>query len=188
MPAHHLQAPKAPDPIMTGSRSASTSEILLVDIGRMTTEITVLAAPGPVVRTSLRIAGKEMDEAIASHVRRQHSLLIGELTAERIKLTIGSAVPLPQELSMEVKGRDTLTGLVRRSTVTSIEIREALGRPVQVIGQAIWSTFWDIPVELWNPLVRTGAVLRGGGSLLFGVSEALSAQLGIPVRREEAPS
>lgn len=160
----------------------------MVDIGRMTTEITVRAAPGPVVHTSSRIAGKEMDEAIASHLRRQHSLLIGEQTAERIRLTIGSAVSLPQELSMEVKGRDTLTGMVRRSTVTSIEIRGALGRPVQLIGRAIWSAFWEVPVELWNPLVRTGAVLRGGGSGLSGISEALSAQLGIPVRREEAPS
>ncbi len=172
---------------MTGSSSAPTSEGLVVDIARTTTVITVLAAPGPVFRTTSRIAGKEMDEAIAFLLRRQHSLLIGEQTAERVKLTIGSAVPLLQELSMEVKGRDAVTGMVRRSRVTSIEVRGALGSPVHAIGRAIWSALWELPPVLRTPLIRTGAVLRGGGSLLFGISEALSAQLGIPVRPEEDP-
>jgi rod shape-determining protein MreB and related proteins len=104
---------------------------LIVDIGGGTTEIAVLALGGKVVATSLRVGGDEMDETIQAHMRREHSLLIGEQTAERIKTTIGSAWPLEQELSMEVKGRDSITGLPRKVTVTSIEVREALSEPVR---------------------------------------------------------
>ena len=106
---------------------------LIVDIGGGTTEIAVLSLAGAVVSTSLRIAGDEMDEAILAHLRRHHNLLIGEQSAERIKLTIGSAWAMEQELSMEVKGRDSIQGLPRRTTVTSIEIREALNHPVRLI-------------------------------------------------------
>jgi rod shape-determining protein MreB len=98
---------------------------LIVDIGGGTTEVAVLALAGSVVATSLRVAGDEMDEAIVAHLRRYHNLMIGEQSAERIKLTIGSAWQMEQELSMEVKGRDTVTGLPSRATVTSLEIREA---------------------------------------------------------------
>ena len=106
---------------------------LIVDIGGGTTEIAVLSLAGAVNSTSLRIAGDEMDEAISSHLRRHHNLHIGELSAEKVKLTIGSAWPMEQELSYEVKGRDSVTGLPRRTTVTSIEIREALEHPVRLI-------------------------------------------------------
>ncbi|HEX6884130.1 MAG TPA: rod shape-determining protein, partial [Planctomycetota bacterium] len=106
---------------------------LIVDIGGGTTEIAVLALGGMVASTSLRVAGDELDDAIVNLLRRQHNLLIGEQTAERIKLTIGSAWPMDQELSMEVKGRDSVTGLPRKTTVTSIEVREALTHPVRLI-------------------------------------------------------
>jgi len=142
----------------------------------------VLALAGAVVATSLRIAGDEMDEAIVVHLRRHHNLLIGEQTAERIKLTIGSAWPMQQELSMEVKGRDSISGLPRRTTVTSIEIREALSHPVRQICDAIRSVLEETPPEISADLVDTGCTIAGGGALLYGISAAISDTLGIPAR------
>jgi rod shape-determining protein MreB and related proteins len=153
---------------------------LIVDIGGGTTEIAVLALAGSVVATSLRVGGDEMDEAIMAHLRREHNLLIGEQSAERIKLTIGSAWPMEQELSMEVKGRDTVTGLPRRTTVTSIEIREALSHPVRQICDSIRSVLEETPPEISADLVDTGCTIAGGGALLYGISNAIADTLGIP--------
>jgi rod shape-determining protein MreB len=155
---------------------------LIVDIGGGTTEIAVLSLAGAVVSTSLRIAGDELDDAIVSHLRRNHSLLIGEQSAERIKLTIGSAFPMEQELSMEVKGRDSVTGLPRRTTVTSIEIREALDPPVRLICEAVRAILEEAPPEISADLVDSGVTLVGGGALLFGVADAISEYLGVPAR------
>jgi rod shape-determining protein MreB len=160
---------------------------LIVDIGGGTSEIAVLALAGMVTATSLRVAGDELDDAIINHMRRQHNLLIGEQTAERIKLTIGSAWPLEQELSMEVKGRDSVTGLPRRSTVTSIEVREALQHPVRLICESIRSVLEEAPPEISADLVDTGVTLVGGGSLLYGMAEAVADMLGIPARVAENP-
>ena len=160
---------------------------LIVDIGGGTTEIAVLSLAGAVVSTSLRIAGDEMDEAILSHLRRHHNLLIGEQSAERIKLTIGSAWPMEQELSMEVKGRDSVQGLPRRATVTSIEIREALSHPVRLICEAIRGILEEAPPEISADLVDTGITLVGGGALLYGMSQAISDHLGVPARVAEDP-
>jgi rod shape-determining protein MreB len=160
---------------------------LIVDIGGGTTEIAVLALAGMVVATSLRIAGDELDEAIVNHLRRQHNLLIGEQTAERIKLTIGSAWPMEQELSMEVKGRDSVTGLPRRSTVTSIEIREALQHPVRLICESIRGVLEEAPPEISADLVDTGVTMVGGGALLYGISNAVADTLGIPARVADSP-
>jgi rod shape-determining protein MreB and related proteins len=160
---------------------------LIVDIGGGTTEIAVLALAGMVTATSLRIAGDELDEAIVNHLRRQHNLLIGEQTAERIKLTIGSAWPLETELSMEVKGRDSVTGLPRRSTVTSIEIREALQHPVRLICEAIRGVLEEAPPEISADLVDTGVTLVGGGALLYGMADAVADTLGIPATIAENP-
>tara|TARA_R110002126_G_scaffold64513_5_gene165157 strand:- start:5423 stop:6484 length:1062 start_codon:yes stop_codon:yes gene_type:complete len=153
---------------------------LVVDIGGGTTEIAVLSLAGAVVSTSLRIAGDEMDDALINHLRRHHNLLIGELSAERIKLTIGSASPMKQELSMEVKGRDSITGLPRRTTVTSIEIREALQHPVRLICEAIRGVLEEAPPEISADLYDSGITLVGGGALLFGMAEAISEHLGVP--------
>src|SRR5688572_10656873 len=109
---------------------------LIVDIGGGTSEIAVLALAGAVVATSLRVAGDELDEAVVNHLRRQHNLAVGEQSAERIKLTVGSAGPMRQERSMEVKGRDTVSGLPRKTTVTSMDIREALADPLKQIFEA----------------------------------------------------
>jgi rod shape-determining protein MreB and related proteins len=160
---------------------------LIVDIGGGTTDIAVLALAEMVVSTSLRIAGDEMDEAIVNHLRRHHNLLIGEQTAERIKLKIGSAWPMKQELSMEVKGRDSITGLPRKTTVTSIEIREALSHPVRLICEAVRGVLEEAPPELSADLVDSGLTLCGGGALLYGISDAMSDVLGVPARIAEEP-
>ena len=160
---------------------------LVVDIGGGTTEIAVLALAGSVVATSLRVAGDEMDEAIVGHMRRFHNLMIGEQSAERIKLTLGSAWPMEQELSMEVKGRDTVTGLPGRATVTSLEIRESLGHPVRQICEAIRQVLEETPPEIAADLVDSGCVIVGGGALLYGIGEAISDFLGIPARVSEDP-
>jgi rod shape-determining protein MreB len=160
---------------------------LIVDIGGGTTEIAVLSLAGAVVSTSLRIAGDEMDDAIVGLLRRQHNLLIGEQTAERIKLTIGSAWPMDQELSMEVKGRDSISGLPRRTTVTSIEVREALLANVRTICESVRGILEEAPPEISADLVDTGVTMVGGGALLYGLAEAVSDHLGIPARVAEDP-
>ena len=160
---------------------------LIVDIGGGTTEIAVLALAGAVVSTSLRVAGDEMDDAIVNHLRRHHNLSIGEQSAERIKLTIGSAWPMKQELSMEVKGRDTISGLPRRTTVTSIEIREALQDPLRQICEATRAILEEAPPEISADLVDTGITMVGGGAMLLGVADALSDYLGIPAKVADDP-
>ncbi|MDF1729472.1 MAG: rod shape-determining protein [Planctomycetota bacterium] len=160
---------------------------LVVDVGGGTTEIAVLSLAGAVVSTSLRIAGDEMDEAIVSHLRRHHNLLIGEQTAERIKLTIGSAFDMDQELSMEVKGRDSIQGMPRRTTITSIEIREALGHPVRLICEAIRGILEEAPPEISADLYDSGITLVGGGALLHGLGEAISDYIGVPATMASDP-
>jgi rod shape-determining protein MreB len=160
---------------------------LIVDIGGGTTEIAVLALAGAVVSTSLRIAGDEMDEAIVAHLRRHHNLSIGEQSAERIKLTIGSAWPMKQELSMEVKGRDTISGLPRRTTVTSIEIRESLIDPIRQICESTRAILEEAPPEISADLVDTGVTLVGGGAMLLGIEDAMADFLGIPAKVADEP-
>ena len=160
---------------------------LIVDIGGGTTEIAVLSLAGAVVSTSLRVAGDEMDEAIVSHMRRQHSLLVGEQSAEKIKLTIGSAAPLEQELSMEVKGRDSVSGLPRKATITSIEIREALAEPVRQICESIRQVLEEAPPEISADLVDSGATIVGGGALLYGIDEAIAQTLSVPATVVDDP-
>jgi len=154
---------------------------------RRTTEIAGLALGGSVVAPSLRVAGDEFDEAIVSHMRRFHNLMIGEQTAERIKITIGSAFPMEQELSMEVKGRDTVTGLPARATVTSIEIREALQGPVRKICEAIRHVLEETPPEISADLCDTGCTIVGGGALLHGIAPAVADFLGVPARIDSDP-
>jgi len=160
---------------------------LIVDIGGGTTEIAVLALAGMVVSTSLRIAGDELDDAIVNHLRRHHNLLIGEQSAERIKLTIGSAWPMDQELSMEVKGRDSVTGLPRKTTVTSIEIRECLSHPVRLICEAIRGVLEEAPPEISADLCDSGVTICGGGALLYGIANAIAETLSIPARIADDP-
>ena len=160
---------------------------LIVDIGGGTTEIAVLSLAEAVVAHSLRVAGDDMDEAITGHMRRKHNLLIGEQTAERIKHKIGSAAELEQELEMEVKGRDAVTGLPREVTIDSVEIREALSEPVSAICEAIRQVLEQAPPEISADLVDSGATIVGGGALLVGIDRAITERLGIQTRIGDEP-
>ena len=160
---------------------------MIVDIGGGTTEVAVMSLGGVVTSESVRIAGDEMDEAIVHHMKRTYNLSIGERTAESIKMNIGSAYPLEQEVTMEVKGRDLIAGLPRKTTVNSEEIREALREPVDQIIEAIKMTLERTPPELSADLVDAGMVLAGGGGLLRGLDKVIARETGLPVRLAADP-
>ncbi len=160
---------------------------MIVDVGGGTTEVAVLSLGGMVASESIRIAGDEMDRAIINYMKETYNLLIGERTAERIKIEIGSAYPLEEEKTMEVKGRDLIAGLPRRATITSEEIREALRGPIESIIQAIKRTLEKTPPEVAGDLVDTGMVLVGGGVQLRNLDKVLSEETGLPARVAEEP-
>jgi rod shape-determining protein MreB len=157
------------------------------DVGGGTTEVAVISLGGIVISQSLRIGGYELDEAISAYVRKQHGLAIGERTAEDIKLEIGSAYELDQELTMEVRGRELVTGLPRTVNLSSEEIRAALDDPVQSIVDAVKETLEQTPPELAADVSERGIVLAGGGSLLQGFKERLRFETGMPVEHAESP-
>ncbi len=161
---------------------------MIVDIGGGTTEVAVLSLGGIVTSTSVRVAGDEMDEAIISHMKRTYNLLIGEQTAERIKIEIGSAYPLETELTMEVRGRDMIAGLPRRAVINSEEIREALKEPVDEIVRIVKTTLEQTEPELAADLVVNGMVMAGGGSQLRGLDRVIAEETGLPTRVAEAPA
>ncbi len=160
---------------------------MIVDIGGGTTEIAIISLAGIVFSKSIRVAGDELDNAIISYMKRAYNLLIGERTAEEIKMKIGSAYPLDEELSMEVKGRDSVAGLPKTIHVTSQEIREALGDTIAAIVDAVRNTLERCPPELSADLVDRGFVMAGGGSLLRGIDRLLSEKTGLPVTVAEDP-
>jgi rod shape-determining protein MreB len=160
---------------------------LIVDIGGGTTEVAVISLGGLVASQSIRIAGDEMDEAVVSHLKKNYNLAIGELTAERIKIEIGSAHPLEEEKTMEVKGKDLFGALPRKVNVTSQEIREALKEPVGQIINTIKATLEGTPAELHADLVYNGITLCGGGSLLVNIDKAIQKEIEVPVRIAEDP-
>ena len=154
---------------------------MIVDIGGGTTEVAVISLGGMVVSRSLDIAGDELDEAIVQYFRRKYNLIIGESTGEDVKIKIGSVFPMAEEKSMEVKGRDQVSGLPRTVTVTSAEIRQALAEPVRMIVGVVKETLEETPPELAADLVDRGIVMAGGGSLLRGLSDLLSQETDLPV-------
>jgi rod shape-determining protein MreB len=160
---------------------------MIIDIGGGTTEIAVISLAGIVYAKSIRIAGDELDEAIVAHIKKTYNLMIGERTSENIKIKIGSAYPLDEELTMEVRGRDLVAGLPKMVTVTSEEIREALSEPVQSIVEAVRTTLERTPPELSADLIDRGIVLAGGGALLRGLDKLLSEETGLPVHIAEDP-
>jgi len=160
---------------------------MIVDIGGGTTEVAVISLAGIVTSESLRIAGDEMDEAIKHYVKRTYNLLIGDQSAEKIKILIGSAHPLDEELSLEIKGVDSIAGLPRRAVINSVEIREALKEPVELIVNAIKVTLERTPPELAGDLVDNGMVMCGGGALLRGLDKVIMEETGIPVRIADDP-
>jgi len=160
---------------------------MIVDIGGGTTEFAVISLGGMVYAKSIRIAGDEMDDAIIEYLRKTYNLMIGERTAEAIKIRIGSAYPLEEELNMDVRGRDLISGLPKTISVTSVEIREALFDPVQAIVDASKSTLEHTPPELAADLIDRGIVMAGGGSLLRGLDKRIAEETGLPVHIAEDP-
>jgi rod shape-determining protein MreB len=154
---------------------------MIVDIGGGTTEVAVLALGGIVVSKSIRVAGDEMDEAIVAHCRKNYNLLVGERTAEQIKIDIGSAYPLSEERTIEVRGRDLVTGLPKTLTLTSSEIRDALSDPVSTVVDAVRMTLEKTPPELAADIMDRGIVMAGGGSLLRGLDRYLGQETDMSV-------
>ena len=160
---------------------------LIIDIGGGTTEVAVMCLGGIVYSKSVRIAGDRMDEAIIAHVKKRYNLLIGERTAEKIKISIGSAAPMDQELRIEVKGRDLVAGVPRTREVYSEEIREALAETVNAIVEAVKIALERTPPELAADIVDKGIVLVGGGGLLTNLDELLRQETDLPVMLAEDP-
>ncbi|MDP2980520.1 MAG: rod shape-determining protein [Candidatus Omnitrophota bacterium] len=161
---------------------------MIIDIGGGTTEIAVISLAGIVFSRSIRIGGDELDEAIIEHLKKTYNLMVGERTAEDIKIKIGSAYPLEQELTMEVRGRDLVAGLPKTITISSEEIREAIASPVSAILEATRMTLERTPPELSSDLIERGIVMAGGGSLLRGIDKLISEETGLPVHIAEDPT
>jgi len=160
---------------------------MIVDIGGGTTEVAVLSLGGIVAARSVRVAGDEFDDAIMQHLRRAYNLQVGEQTAERIKIDVGSLYPLEQELTMEVSGRDVMAMMPRKVTITSEEIREAMKEPFESIIHAIKETLEETPPELAADLTERGITMAGGGSLIRGIDRAIRKEIDVPVRLAEDP-
>jgi rod shape-determining protein MreB len=160
---------------------------MIVDIGGGTTEVAVLSLSDIADCTSLRVAGDEMDAAIVNYLKRNYNLMVGPQTAEQIKIQSGSAAPLPEEAKMEVKGRDMISGLPRRATISTEEVREALKEPVGQIIEAVLRTLERLEPELSSDLVDNGIRLAGGGALLRGLDEVVGKAAGVEVQVAEDP-
>ncbi len=160
---------------------------MIIDVGGGTTEIAVISLSGIVFAKSIRIGGDEFDEAIITHLKKAYNLMIGERTAEEIKIRIGSAYPLEEETTLDVKGRDILAGLPKTVTLTSEEIREALSEPLSAILEAVRIALERTPPELSADLIDRGLILAGGGALLRGLDKLISEETGLPVHIADDP-
>ena len=160
---------------------------MIIDVGGGTTEMAVISLAGVVFSKSVRVGGDELDEAIINYMKKSYNLMVGERTAEEIKIKIGSVYPLEEELKMEVKGRDLVAGLPKTVTVTSEEVREAMAEPIAQILEAVRITLERTPPELSSDLIEKGIVLAGGGSLLRGIDKLISEETGLPVHLAEDP-
>lgn len=171
--------------IGAGLPIASPGGNMVVDIGGGTTDIAIISLGGIVISSSLRVGGNKMDEAIIRHIRNAYNLMIGEPTAEEIKIKIGSAYPLQQELRMEVRGRDLVAGLPKTVEIDSAEIREALSEPVRQIAEKLCTLLEETPPELSSDVIERGITLTGGGALLRGLDRLIQSTTDIPVRVAE---
>lgn len=160
---------------------------MVVDIGGGTTEVAVISLGGIVTSKSIRVGGDELDNYIVNFVKKEYSLMIGERTAEEVKISIGSALDTNELGAMEIRGRDLVSGLPKTIEITSREIFEALREPVNNIIDAIKSTLEKTPPELSSDVMETGIVLTGGGALLHGLDRLITYETGIPVRVADAP-
>jgi rod shape-determining protein MreB len=161
--------------------------LMIVDIGGGTTEVAVLAMGGVVVSRSLRVAGDELDQSIVQYIRNKYNVLVGERIAEQVKWNIGSAFPLPVEKTVEIRGRNLVTGLPESIEISSVEVREALSQSVQVIVETIKDALDEVPPEIVADLMETGICLAGGGALLNGLAERLSEELNLRAWVAEDP-
>jgi rod shape-determining protein MreB and related proteins len=154
---------------------------MVVDIGGGTTEVAVISLGGIVTSQSIRIAGDELDQAIISWMKKEYSLMLGERTAEEIKVALGSAFPLPQEPEAEIRGRDLISGLPKNVNISSAEVRQALEEPLHAIVDAVRTTLDKTPPELAGDIMDRGVVITGGGALLRGIDERLRHETGMPM-------
>ena len=160
---------------------------MVVDIGGGTTEVAVVSLGGIVTSQSIRIGGDELDEAIITYIKKEYSLMLGERTAEEIKMAIASAFPMPEEAQAEIRGRDLVTGLPKTIVVSAEEIRRAIEEPVNAIVDAVKNTLDKTPPELAADIMDKGIVLAGGGSLLKGLDERLKHETGMPIHIADDP-
>ncbi len=160
---------------------------MVVDIGGGTTEVAVISLGGIVTSQSIRIGGDELDDSIISYIKKEYSLMLGERTAEEIKMAIGSAFPLPDEPHAEIRGRDLVSGLPKTIVVSSEEIRKAIEEPVNSIVDAVKNTLDKTPPELAADIMDKGIVLAGGGGMLRGLDERLKHETGMPIHITDSP-
>jgi rod shape-determining protein MreB len=160
---------------------------MIVDIGGGTTEVAVISLGGIVTAQSVRVAGDELDEAILQYVKKEYSLAIGDRTAEEIKIQMGSAWPLNEELTADIRGRDLVSGLPRTIQLTTEHVREALAEPVNAIIDAVKTTLDKTPPELAADIMEDGIMLTGGGALLGGLDQRLAHETGMPIRVANEP-
>jgi rod shape-determining protein MreB len=160
---------------------------MIVDIGGGTTEVAVISLGGIVTAQSVRVAGDELDDAILQYVKKEYSLAIGDRTAEEIKIQMGSAWPMEEELTADIRGRDLVSGLPRTIQLTTEHVREALAEPVSAIVDAVKTTLDKTPPELAADIMEDGITLTGGGALLGGLDQRLSHETGMPIRVSEEP-
>jgi rod shape-determining protein MreB len=163
------------------------SGTMVIDVGGGTSEIAVIALNGIVSDTSIRVAGDEMNDAIIMYLRKNYNLLIGELTAEELKIKIGSAHQQEQELSTEVRGRDLVAGVPKCIKLSSVQIREALAEPIEIIVEAVRRSLEQTPPELASDILERGIVLTGGGALLRGLDKRLREETNLPVYAADDP-
>ncbi|WP_214320384.1 rod shape-determining protein [Nonomuraea sediminis] len=160
---------------------------MVVDVGGGTTEVAVVSMGGIVTACSIRIGGDELDQAIISHIKKEHALLLGERTAEQLKMRIGSASPASDEPDTEIRGRDLVTGLPKNVRITAQEVREAMSEPLNTIVDAVQTTLDQCPPELAGDLMDTGIALTGGGALLRGLDVRLAEATGMPIKLVDDP-
>ena len=160
---------------------------MIIDIGGGTSEIAVIALGGIVVSHSLRVGGNRFDEAIATYIRKKYNLMVGERTAEAVKIQIGTALPLERELQMEVRGRDLIAGLPRTIPITSSEVMEAIESPLQQLVAAVRLVLEQTPPELSSDIIDKGMVMSGGGALLRNIDKLLTQVTGVPCHVAENP-
>lgn len=160
---------------------------MVIDIGGGTTEMAVISLAGVVFSKSIRVGGDEMDDAIINYLKRTYNLMVGERTAEEIKIKIGSGYPMEEEMTMDVKGRDIVAGLPKMISVASEEVREALSEPITQIVEAVRITLERTPPELSADLIEKGLILAGGGALLRGLDKLISEETGLPVHLADDP-